>query len=123
MSFNRIKEDHFKNINWTPKQIIDIYNAWNGTSRQEQNLVFVETNIQFLNSFNTTFLMNPNEICVLHYLVSGHNSAWKIGFSDPVLNTRQTHATIGERNNLLFGSLLWHSGDQIIVYYTKFKVV
>lgn len=78
--FEIIKNDHFRNIPYTKKQITDIYNDIYGTSKQEQNLVFLETKSIVLSSGLSIKLDSEKYIGFLHYTIQGHNSKWNIGY-------------------------------------------
>jgi hypothetical protein len=80
MSFERIKEDHFKNIPYTKKQITDIYNRIYSTSKQEQNLVFVETISEVVASGIAVRLDTQKYIGFLHYTLQDSSAQATIGY-------------------------------------------
>lgn len=119
-NFLNIKQEHFQNIPYTKKQIIDVYNAVYSTSKSEQNLVFVETNLVYLNSstVNLLDLTTNNELGFLHYGINTWDSHLLIGFP---LTSIQYRPNTYDLTNVFFSILdqLNHEGFYL---YSRFRV-
>ena len=116
MSFENIKEDHFKNIPYTKKQITDIYNSIYGTSKQEQNLVFVQTKSEFLTGALCVKLDPQKYIGFLHYTIQGHNTKWKIGYATQLVNYVGADGNWSGDKNLFFTRFCQDTQEGIWVY-------
>jgi hypothetical protein len=123
MSFERIKEDHFKNIPFTKKQITDIYNSIYGTTKQEQNLVFVSTKAFPLvagSPQNTIDLTPLGQLGYLHSSVNSHNCKFEYGFGFTPAVIVGASGTFEQINNVFF-SKITQTTSVGFYFYTIFK--
>jgi hypothetical protein len=116
IGFERIKEDHFQNLPFTKKQITDVYNSINGTSKNEENLVFVETKAIFLDATlpDPPYFVGNGEFGFCHYIFGGHNSRATIGLSGLIpiqVNLRSSDQYSDQMKNFFFTAILQAQGE------------
>lgn len=123
--FQRVKEDHFQNLPFTRKQITDLYNSLNGTTKDEKSLFFVQTIGLFLDYDlpSPFFTLQTNEIAFCHYVLGSHNSRFTIGLSalTPIdIPMRGSDEISDQLKNFFFTALLPQQG-QTFFCFSVFK--
>lgn len=106
--FQRIKDDHFLNIPYTKKQITDIYNTINGTSKIEQNLVFVKTEMFFLQAGTSNYFIDltvSNEFGFCHYVMQESDSKFAVGFPSVGVQIENQNGSFDQLKNFFFTNI------------------
>lgn len=128
MSFENIREDHFKNISYTKKQITDIYNTQTGATKSEENLVFVKTAVHIMGAapLPSVLAFQNNEIAYAHKILVSYNTQYRCGFGTFPRQMVNIHSATGNSNqleNVLFTELLHDAGGKMMIVYSVFRFV
>lgn len=121
--FQRVKEDHFKNLPFTRKQITDVYNTVTGESRSEHNLFFLQTIAESFDTGSIGKVFTGNgQIAFLHYVIVEHNS--KFNYNVPFLGAMSFENDKGIddtlKNVFLYGIDTFTNKSHFVISIFKF---